>query len=99
MKKFKQARVKIYITINVQMPEKMRAALNQISCNVKKTRVGKALTKNLCLLKIIDDLLFLRFSYNEYFEGRPGANAFKAFLLDTVLLGSTGYFLQLKTFC
>ena len=52
--------------------------------------------KNLGILEKIDGVLFFHFVNCGPFEGGPGANVSNAFLPNTILLGSSGYFLKLN---
>ena len=47
-------------------------------------------------LEKINGLFFFRFYDYGPFEGRSAANVFNAFLLNTTLLGSLGYFLLIE---
>ena len=96
----KTASGKLNITIIVRVHGKMRAALNQFSYDVMKKGVSEAPTKSFCIFrKNYNDLLFLRFFVVGILKVGPGAKVYNAFLFNTPLLGSPGYFLQLNTLC
>ena len=82
------------------MPGKMRSAINQFSYYVMKIRVGKSAHEKFVHFKkklMID--YFCVFPVVGILEVGPGANASNAFFFNTVLLGSSDYFLQLNTLC
>ena len=75
------------------MPGEMRAALNIFFYTTSlKDKEAKFLRKIWAFLEKIKGSLFFRFDDCVPFEGRPGANVFNSFLLNTILLGSSGYF-------
>ena len=70
---------------------KIRAALNQFSYDVLKTRVGEAPAKNLCIFGKTIDYYFCVFTIVCVLKVGPRANVFNAFLLCSALLGYLGY--------
>ena len=92
--------MKLNKTKIVQMPRRMRTALNQFLCDVlKKKKNRRSLYEKFVHLKKTNDLLFLRFQTSVYFEGGPPGQMSPMPISLTRPCWSSGYFLKLDTSC